>query len=104
MLGTFPMHKRIGRTNYNSINLNKQKLGPLMIHLEHLTKLGEVRATQSVIATTLVNGTVGLANWDDDDEVIYLPRYMGYCNYYKQFVALLCDSVLSMSVNVNIVE
>ena len=66
------MHKGIGKMNYNSILLDKQRLGPLMRHLEHLTKLREVRATRCV--ATLVDGTLGHANWDDNDEAIYLPR------------------------------
>ena len=88
MSGAFLVHKGIGKkVNYNSIDLHELKLLPLVRHLEHLMKLGEVRATQSV--ATLVNGTLGYANWDNDDEAIYLPRCMCYSNCYKRYMASL---------------
>ena len=100
--GVLPVHKGTGKTNYNSINLNERKLLPLMRHLEHLTQLGEVRATRSV--ATLVDGTLGHANRDEDDEAIFLPMSMGYRNCYKRYMASLGYSVRSTAVGVLIVE
>ena len=74
--GVFPQHKGIGKIHYNSIQLDETRLVPLTRHFEHLMKLGEVRAMQSV--ATLVNGMLGHVNRDDDDEMIYLPIHMGY--------------------------
>ena len=87
VLGTLPVHKKIGKVNYNSIELNEQKLGPLVRHFEHMMKLGEVRATRCV--ATLVDGTLGHTNRDDDDEAIYLPRYMGIRSCYRRYMATL---------------
>ena len=87
MSGTLPVHKRIGKVNYNSIELNEQKLGPLVRHFEHMMKLGEVRATRCV--ATFVDGTLGHANRDDDDETVHLPRYMGIRNCYRRYMATL---------------
>ena len=100
--GALPLHKGIGKINYNSIMLDEQKLVPLMRHLEHLTKLGEVRATQSV--ATLVDGTLGHANWDEIDEAIYLPMSMGYRSCYKRYMSSLGYSVRSTATGVLIVE
>jgi hypothetical protein len=72
-----PMHKAIGKQNYNSIFLEEHKLQPLMRHFEYLLELVEVRATRTV--TTLVDGMEVRANCDDDAEAVFLPRYMGCC-------------------------
>ena len=95
------MHKKIGTENFNSILLDEKRLVPLMRHLEHLTKLGEVRATRCV--AILVDETLGHANRDDNDEAIHLPRYMGYRNCYRRYMASLGYSVQSNAVGVNIV-
>jgi len=53
--GALPVHKGIGKVNYNSIELDEQKLVPLMRHFEHMTKLGEVRATRCVATRDWIN-------------------------------------------------
>jgi hypothetical protein len=88
--------------NYNSILLDEKRLVPLMRHLEHLTKLGEVRATRCV--ATLVDGTLGHANRDDDDDAVYIPMHMGYRSCYNRYMASLgycvwTDAVGALTVN-----
>ena len=99
--GALPVHKGIGKVNYNSIELDEQKLVPLIRHFEHMTKLGEVRATRCV--ATLVDGMHGHTNRDDDDEAIYLPGYMGYRNGYSRYMATLGYNVQSTATGALIV-
>ncbi len=39
-----PQHKAVGKMNYNNIELDERKLGPLKAHFDLLRGLGEVRA------------------------------------------------------------
>jgi hypothetical protein len=100
--GVFPQHKGIGKINYNSIQLDETRLVPLTRHFEHLMKLGEVRATRSV--ATLVDGTLGHANRDVDDDAVYLPMHMGYRSCYNRYMASLGYTVRSNAVGTLIVE
>ncbi len=77
--------------NYNSIVTNKRKHESLMRHFEYLLELGEVRATPTV--TTLVDGMAGRVNRIDDADATFLPRYMGYRNCYKRYMASLSLSL-----------
>ena len=86
----------------NSIEIDKSKIEPLMRHFEYLLELGEVQATQTV--STLVNGVQGHANCDNDDEAIFLPRYMGYRNCYKRYMASLGYNVRTTGLGITIVE
>jgi len=83
-----PMHKAIGKMNYNSLLNNDRKMGPLMRRLEYLMELGDkVRATRAV--PTLVEGKQARVNHDNDDNERYLPMSMGYHNCYKRYLASL---------------
>ena len=52
--GVLPVHKGNGTMNYNSLLLDERRLFPLIRHLKHLMKLGEVRATRSVALMVLL--------------------------------------------------
>jgi hypothetical protein len=41
----FPLHKAVGKPNYNSVENDTRKLEPLVSHFEYLMNLTEVRAT-----------------------------------------------------------
>ena len=96
------MHARVGKQNYNSIDNDQSKIQPLMRHFEYHLELGEVRATRTV--STLVDGMQGRTNRDNDDEAIFLPRYMGYRNCYKRYMASLGYNVRTTGSGVTIVE
>jgi hypothetical protein len=102
VMGVMPTHPRVGKKNYNSIEIDKSKIEPLMRHFKYLLELGEVRATRTV--STLVNGMQGGANRDNDNEAIFLPRYMGYRNCYKQYMSSLGYNVRTLGSGVTIVE
>ena len=53
---------------------------------------------------TIVDGTLGHAIHDNDDEAIYLPMSMGYRNCYKRYMASLGYSVRSTATSLLIVE
>ena len=102
MMGVLPTHARVGKQNYNSIDNDQSKIQPLMRHFEYHLELGEVRATRTV--STLVDGMQGRTNRDNDDEAIFLPRYMGYRNCYKRYMASLGYNVRTTGSGVTIVE
>jgi hypothetical protein len=80
----------MGKKNYNAIKNDRQKLEPLVHHLEYLTNLGEVRATR--VVSTLVNGRIQVRNCEDEataSEVTYLPISMGYRQCYRRYMASL---------------
>ena len=82
-----PNHKSTGKKNYNAVEINERKYGPLKDHFEYLQNLGEVRATR--VVATLVDGMGGHANCDDNIDVTYLPISMGYRSCYKRYMKAL---------------
>ena len=85
-----PLHASTGKTNYNAIENDTQKLGPLLKHFEYLKNLGEVRATR--VVSTLVDGMIQHRNRDDDrtaSTVTYLPLSLGYRPAYRRYMASL---------------
>ncbi len=103
LTGVMPMHKAVGKMNYNFIVTNERKHEPLMRHFQYLLELGKVRATRTV--TTLVDGMAGRANRDDDADATFLPRYMGYRNCYKWYMmALLGYNVRSLASGLIVIE
>ena len=86
----FPPHRSTGKKNYNAIENDRQKLEPLVHHLEYLKNLGEVRATR--VVSTLVDGMIQVHNSKDKKaaaEVTYLPISMGYRQCYRRYMASL---------------
>jgi hypothetical protein len=59
-----PLHKTTGETNYNSIDINDQKLEHLLRHCEYLNKLGEVRSIR--VVSTFVDGMMNHHHRDND--------------------------------------
>jgi hypothetical protein len=85
-----PRHKSTGKSNYNSIESDHQRLEPLVRHLEYLKSLGEVQATR--VVSTLVDRMVNHCNCKDETtsrNVTYLPISMGYRQCYRRYMALL---------------
>ncbi len=54
--------------------------------------------------TTLVDRMQGRANHNDDAKATFLPRYMGYHNCYKRYMALLGYNIRSTGLVATIVE
>ena len=70
-LAIFPLHKAVGKPNYNSVENATRKLEPLVSHFVYLMNLGEVRATR--VVSTLVDGMGSHNNCDASLDVTYLP-------------------------------
>ena len=78
-MSVLPPHAATGKTNYNAIENDPRKLGPLLNNFEYLKNLGEVRATR--VVSTLVDGMIQHRNREDEmtsSNVTYLPLLLGY--------------------------
>ena len=85
-----PLHKSTGKTSYNAIVNDPERLEPLRNHFEYLKQLGEVRATR--VITTLVDGMIQQRNRNDataSSNVTYLPISLGYRPCYRRYLSSL---------------
>jgi len=81
-----PQHKAVGKMNYNNIELDERKLGPLKAHFDLLRGLGEVRATQT-ISDMVDETTMWNSPCEEAHDKIFLPICMEYRQCYKCYVA-----------------
>ncbi len=86
-LAIFPLHKAVGKTNYNAIENDTRKYEPLVRHFDYLMNLGEVQATRLI--STFINGMVSHENCNASLDVTYLPISMGYRSCYRRYMSSL---------------
>ena len=86
-LAIFPLHKAVGKPNYNSVENDTRKLEPLVSHFEYLMNLGEVRATR--VVSSWVDGMGSHNNRDASLDCTYLPISMGYRSCYRRYMSSL---------------
>ena len=81
-----PQHKAVGKINYNNIELDERKLGPLKMHFELIRGLGEVRATRT-ISDMVDEMTMWNSPHKEAQDKIFLPICMEYRQCYKRYLA-----------------